>query len=294
MQTKSEMIPIVRQTYFHHVLRLTVMSVVALLMNSQTMFAAEFEYPLAVVVDKQGSIFVADRKLPGIWKISEGKTEVFFQGSKKFRTPLNAVRCLALDEQGNLLAGDSATREIYRFSSDGKPTPLTQGKIGIPMAIAVNSTGDIYVSDLEIRSIVTVPKQGGTPELFVAGLPVHGLAFEGDGHLLAVVHAKNQVLRIAADKKIEVLISERLFQFPHNIAVDDSGNRYIADGYAKTIWKISTDSAKTKPTAFIAHETLKNPVGLTWHDKQLYVADPKTKAILIFDQSGKMTSRFPK
>ena len=30
----------------------------------------------------------ADRNLPGIWRVDDGKKSIYFQGSKKFRTPL--------------------------------------------------------------------------------------------------------------------------------------------------------------------------------------------------------------
>src|SRR5689334_16215418 len=88
--------------------------------------AAEMVYPLSVVADAAGNIFVADRELPGIWKVAGGALSLHFQGEKKFGTPLNAVRCLALDHEGKLLAGDSATREVYRFDAEGNPQPLTK------------------------------------------------------------------------------------------------------------------------------------------------------------------------
>ena len=109
----------------------------------------EFDYPLAVTETADGIVYVADRNLPGIWKVEDGKKSIYFQGSKKFRTPLNAVRCLAIDHEGKLLAGDSSTREVYRFDDDAKPQPLTEGWIGIPMALAVAPDGTIYTADLE-------------------------------------------------------------------------------------------------------------------------------------------------
>ncbi|MFM9068734.1 MAG: hypothetical protein ACKOUR_15600, partial [Planctomycetota bacterium] len=94
--------------------------------------AEELGYPLAVAASATGPIYLADRNLPGIWKVEGDKLSLFFQASKKFRTPLNAVRCLTLDRQGKLLAGDSATRDIYRFDEQGQPVALTKGQIGIP------------------------------------------------------------------------------------------------------------------------------------------------------------------
>ena len=48
-----------------------------------------FLYPIGVAVAPNSEVYVADRKLPGVWKIAGGKPSVFFQASKKFRTPLN-------------------------------------------------------------------------------------------------------------------------------------------------------------------------------------------------------------
>ena len=143
------------------------------------------QYPLAVVGTEKGPIYVADRKLPGIWKITDGKAEVYFQASKKFRTPLNAVRCLAFDKDGKLLAGDSATREVYRFDDKAQPQPLTKGKIGIPMSIAVDGEGEFFVADLETQRIWKVSAKGGEPEEFAILAGVRGLAFDSKGNLIA-------------------------------------------------------------------------------------------------------------
>src|SRR5207302_11042917 len=82
---------------------------------------AEMQYPISVAAGPDGAIYVADRQAPGVWKIADGKLEIYFQGSNKFRTPLNAVWCVAVDSKGRVLAGDSSTREIYRFNAERKP-----------------------------------------------------------------------------------------------------------------------------------------------------------------------------
>ena len=51
-------------------------------------------YPLGAAVTADGTIFIADRNLPGIWMFSEGKWSIYFQGSKKFRTPGMASYCI--------------------------------------------------------------------------------------------------------------------------------------------------------------------------------------------------------
>ena len=115
------------------------------------------QYPISAVAAADGTIYVADTIAPAIWKIKAGKIEKYFEGSKKYRTPMNRPCCLAIDGGGKLLVGDSATREVYRFDDAGKPTPLTKGKIGIPRAIVVMPGGDLMVTDQELHCIWKVP-----------------------------------------------------------------------------------------------------------------------------------------
>src|SRR5947208_723260 len=101
-----------------------------------TLPAAELKYPLAIATDSEQAIYLADRNLPGVWKATGGKLELFIEGSTKFRTPLNAPRCILVDQKGRVLVGDSSTREVYRFDAERKPQPLTKGGVGIPTALA--------------------------------------------------------------------------------------------------------------------------------------------------------------
>ena len=247
--------------------------------------AAEMDYPLAVTATESGTIFIGDRNLPGIWKVEDGKLSLYFEGSKKFRTPLNAVRCVAIDKQGKLLAGDSSTREVYRFDDAGKPVPLTEGGIGIPMAIAVNAAGDLLVADLELHRIWKVPQAGGKPELFVEVPAPRGVFIDGQDRLWIVSHGNDQVLRVTPDKKIEAVVKGRSFEFPHNIVVTSEGTPYVVDGYTKGVYKIVEGSA---PETVVKGEPLDNPVGLALHGKDLLVADPRAKAIFRIDPAGKI------
>jgi DNA-binding beta-propeller fold protein YncE len=252
--------------------------------------AEDFKYPLSAAVAADGTMYVADRNLPGIWKITDGKKEIFFQGSKKFRTPLNAVRCVALDKKGRLLAGDSATREVYRFDKSGKPTPLTNSGIGIPMSIAVDSDGNLFVADLELRSklhrIWKIPAEGGKPEEFAAVPAPRGLAIDKQNRVWVVSHGKDQLLRISADgKKVETIVKGRAFQFPHNVVLDKDNTAYISDGYAKSVWKVGPEG---KPEKWITGKPLVNPVGLAWQGDNLIIVDPRANNIFVADKEGKV------
>ncbi len=243
----------------------------------------EMVYPIGVVAGPDQSIYVADLNLPGIWRIRDGQASIYFKASKKFRTPLNAVRCLAIDSNGKLLAGDSSTREVYRFDTQENPVPMTAGGIGIPTAIAVDSKGTVLVCDLELHCVFEVPAAGGKATEYAKVQAPRGIAVDEQDRVWVVTHSKEPLVRFAKDKSKEVLLKESVFQFAHQIVVDSKGDAYITDGYAKSVWKIP---AQGKPEKFFSGEPLVNPVGLAKLSEKLLVADPHKKMIYSLPMSG--------
>lgn len=267
------------------------LAILGLLLASSMLRAEDMQYPLAAAVAKDGTIYIADRDLPGVWKWADGKLEVYFRGSKKFRTPLNAVRCLAIDKDGHLLAGDSSTREIYRFDDQGQPQPLTKGNVGIPMALAIAHDGSIIAGDQEIQRIVRVPATGGEPEILAEITAPRGVTVDAEGSIWVASHGKDAVVKFSPDgKNREVIASGRPFQFSHHIVLSPEKTAYVVDGYAKTIWKVEPGA---EPKPLFAGEPLKNPVGLAWTDAGLIVVDPHTKTVYRLSLDGKLESLFP-
>jgi sugar lactone lactonase YvrE len=243
--------------------------------------AEEMQYPLAVVSGTQGEIYVADRNLPGIWKVVDGQATIYFQGSKTFRTPLNAVRCLAVGSDGTLYAGDSSTREVYRFDKEAKPEPLTKGYIGIPMGIAIDSKGDLLVADIERHSVFRVSPSRGEVTEFTRCSPPRGIAIDAQDRVWILANVKNSLVRYSPDKKEEVIVEGTPFEFPNQLTLDAAGNAYLCDGYAKSVWKVAATGGK--PEKLIGGEPLKNPVGISWAANSLLVADPHAKGIFVID-----------
>lgn len=250
--------------------------------------APELQYPLAIAVHGE-AVYLADRTLPGVWISEGGKLSVYFQASKKFRTPLNAPRCLAVNKDGRLYAGDSATRDVYRFTADGKPEPLTAGTIGIPMGIAVTAEGDLLVSDLEVHRIWKVTLSGEKPvtETYAEVAAPSGVCLDSDGRLWVVSRGTNSLYRVGTDKTVATVVSGRAFEMPHAVLVDSEGTAFISDGYAKAIWRMP---AEGKPEQWVAGDPLVNPVGLAWQNDNLLVVDPRAKAVFQIDRDAKLSA----
>lgn len=249
--------------------------------------AAEMLYPLSVTAPAEGPVYVADRKLPGIWSVKNGKATSYFTGSKVFRTPLNAVRCVTVDSQGRVIAGDSSTREVYRFEKAGeKPTPLTNGGIGIPMDVVVTKNGDLLVSDLELHQIWKVPATGGEPTLFAKVSAPRGLALDQAENLWVVSGTADQLLKATSDGKVTVVVKGRPFNFPHDVVVLDDGTAIVSDGYEKALWKVTPDGKTEK---WISGEPFKNPVGISLQGKNILVSDPHVKTVFLVDPEKKIS-----
>lgn len=243
--------------------------------------AAEMLYPLSVAAVDKGPVYAADRKLPGIWSVENGKATSFFTGSKVFRTPLNAVRCVAIDKEGHVLAGDSSTREVYRFEKAGaKPQPLTNGGIGIPMDVVVLKNGDLLVSDLELQQIWKVPAAGGKPTLFAKVEAPRGLALDQGENLWVVSGTADQLLKVNPDGEVAVVVKGRPFNFPHDVVVLDDGTAIVSDGYEKALWKVAADGTTEK---WVSGEPFKNPVGITRQGQNILVSDPHAKTVFSVD-----------
>jgi len=284
---------------------LTFLFVVSVFANS-SVGADGMQYPLGSVRNDAGELFIVDLKMHGVWKATDGKLSAYFEGSPKFRTPLNAARCIAFDKDGNVLAGDTSTREVYRFKEAGKPEPLTgagpitddDGKvtgfkpgIGMPMAIAVAKDGTIYIADLELHRIFKVPHEGrtdGKPEIVAAVEAPRGLAFDPDGNLIVLSTTKDQILKVDSDGKVSVLVPGRPFNFPHNIVITNDGTMFVTDGYGKCVWKIGAD---LKPVKLFEGGPLSNPVGLSLSGDKLIVTDPRAEGPRVFelDLEGNLT-----
>lgn len=236
-------------------------------------------YGLDTVASADGTLFVVDRNLPGVRRQAADGLSVFVQGSKKFREPLNAPRCLALTADGILIVGDSATRDLYKINAEGKPEAITGGKIGIPMDLAIAADGTMYIADLETRTVLKIAPNSTTPELFVK-LNARGLSLDASGNLWVVTQDNEQLVKVTPDGKTEVIVATRQFDFPHQVAINSAGEAFVTDGYGKSIWKVVPGQS---PQKIFQGEPLINPVGISLLGEELMVTDPRAAKVFKLD-----------
>lgn len=239
-------------------------------------------YPLDAIIDSAGALWIVDRNRPGVWKFQDGTLELAIQGDKKFRKPMNAVRCIALSPSGELTVGDPATREIYRRNASGEMVPTVGGIIGIPMDLAYASDGTLYIADVERRVVWKQSNASQKPEVFARVNP-RGLFVDTKDRLWVITQDEKQILRFQASGEEEVIVGERTFEFPHQIVVDADDIAWVTDGYKKALWVVKPGA---KPEIAFSGEPLQNPVGVVLVDNQVVIVDPHAQTVFKM-QDGK-------
>lgn len=200
--------------------------------------AAEFNGPGAAAVDSSGNLYVADYYDCTIRKISPtgvvttlagSGTAGYYDGTgaaAQFNTP----RGIAVDSSGNVYVADYQNNRIRKISPAGAVTTLagsgstgsadgtgTAAQFSDPIGVAVDASGVVYVADTGSQKIRVISTAGVVTTL--AGSGTAGFA-DGTG-TAAQVNA------------------------PYGIAVDASGNVYVADDINNRIRKISSAGVVT-------------------------------------------------
>jgi YD repeat-containing protein len=200
--------------------------------------------PAGVAVDASGNLYIADtnnyciRKMDTsgiITTVAGDRTRGYSgDGGPAEQAKLDQPAGVAVDASGNLYIADTDNRCIrkvntsgiittvagdgtYGYSGDGGPA--AQAKLKRPFSVAVDASGNLYIADTYNYCIRKVDTGGIITT--VAGDGTYG--YSGDGGPAAQAKLKR----------------------PLSVAVDASGNLYIADIYNNRVWKVDTSGIIT-------------------------------------------------
>ncbi|MBI4661194.1 MAG: SMP-30/gluconolactonase/LRE family protein [Verrucomicrobia bacterium] len=253
-----------------------------------TLDAARFNQPRGTAIDSAGNLYVADYRNHTIRKITTDgmvSTLAGWAGSPgsangsgsaaRFNFPMD----VAVDSAGNVYVADSSNHTIRKITPGGFVStlagwpgivgsadgPATTARFFVPMGVAVDSAGTVYVADSLNRTIRKITPAGFVSTL--AGLAGNagvadgvgstarfvdprGVAVDGSGTLYVADSETHRIRKITPEGVVSTLAgwsagsadgtgSAARFNYPNGVTVDGAGNIFVADSGNSTIRKIT-------------------------------------------------------
>lgn len=262
----------------------------------------EFNKPRSVALDKNDNLFVVD--MTGrVQKFSS--TGAYLLSWQMPQTDLGKPKGMSRDPNGNIIVLEPHYQRLNHFSPEGKLVAqwgtkgTNDGELTLPRSVAVNSRGEIIVSEYTTVDRVQVFSPDGKQWLHTFGKPG-----SGDGEFNRAeglsVDAKDQIyVADSCNHRIQIFSPEGKFlkcygkagsgpgelSYPYDIRIDSAGLQYVCEfGNSRVqIFDVNNQSIEILGGPGSAPGQFANPWSIAFDSQEnLYVADSQNHRVQKF------------
>jgi Bacterial Ig-like domain (group 3)/NHL repeat len=202
--------------------------------------SAGLDTPTGVAVDGNGNVYIADSHNHRIRKVSSGTITTIAgtgaagysgDGGAATAAQLSLPSAVAIDSNGNLYIADTNNQRIRRITGTtittiagdgeelyaGDGAAATSAVLDLPIGVAVDATGNLYIADRHNHRIRMVTPAGTISTVAGSGTASFSGGFSGDG----------------------AAATTAMLAKPSGVSVDSTGSIYIADTNNHRIRQVS-------------------------------------------------------
>ncbi|MBO9542534.1 IPT/TIG domain-containing protein [bacterium] len=204
--------------------------------------------PSAVAEAKNGDLYIADSNNDVVWKLSQGNLSVVDTGTEELSYPLGVAEA----KNGDLYIADSGNNRVLKVTSDGTTSVVEIDGMYQPNAVAVDKDDALYVSSGDSKKVIKVEGETITTVYTDDNKRPRGVAVDATGNLYLAIANEPQVLKVSLDGTVTVVAGTGGYGYSgdgglatyarigksNGLAVDASGNLYIADRENSVIRKV--------------------------------------------------------
>lgn len=250
--------------------------------------AASFNFPQGICIDAVGNIFVADTTNSTIRKITPTGTVSTIAGTvgvsgswegQGTAAAFNGPIAIAVDAAGNLYVADLFNHKIRKISPTGLVSTFsgaggtgnidgiaTVAKFGSPTGIAIDSNGNLFVTERanhKVRKVfpdgsaITFAGNGTSGSTDGNGTSAQfyqpsGITIDGNDNVYVVENFGQRIRKITPTGDVTTIAGNGTagfvngtgtaasFNYPSGIVADNTGNLYVVDTNNSVIRKINS------------------------------------------------------
>ncbi|HTA68136.1 MAG TPA: IPT/TIG domain-containing protein [Bryobacteraceae bacterium] len=244
--------------------------------DSGSAVGSQLNYPTGIAVDKSGNLYIADGLNNRVRKISGGVISTVagngtagYTGDKGPATSaeLNNPTGVALDSSGNLYIADSANNVVRMVTSSGTITTFagnntlgysgdmalaTGAQLSNPVGVIADSAGNVYIADAG-NNVIRQVFMGNIVTYAEGFTQPDAVAVDSAGNIFVADTQGRRIVKYSSSGVYTTIAGSGNGGFsgdngpgpnatvydPMGLAVDVSGNVYIADTFNSRIRKVT-------------------------------------------------------